>query len=100
MIKYVTKTVPQCKKCGQLILKHSLSKSCCLTGYTPNKNLCPDCNAAQSVITRLQKGENIRAEEYAILPRYLVFDETNVMEGYWAEEFKKAVAAIPRICKF
>ena len=72
----------RCRKCGQYFKKEI--KKCYLKGYTPDTELCAGCNAAQSVIKRLDNGGIIDKEELEILPSFLIFNPN----GEYPEEEK------------
>lgn len=61
----------RCIKCGEPLRRTNMQS--CLTDYKPQKMLCINCNAVNSVVNRLRQHKPITKEECERLPGFLRF---------------------------
>ncbi len=92
----ILKIKGRCVKCGDMATrkekKDAVAESC-LEGYSVRSDLCPNCNAVNSIVKRLKENGDISLSELKKLPRILMFNPTgkDMAEEEYGEQYQKIV---------
>ncbi len=86
-------TLKKCKKCGEPLEKSKRKSYPVLDGYTPDEELCVNCNAAESVLERLRENKDIDICDLKKLPKTIMFDPAGAddLEKEYVEKFERII---------